>query len=175
MKRQTKLVKIVGKEVPQRGENKYAILVSICFLLFYVVLQSVSIYGGDAGDLVSAAYVFGVAHPPGYPLYTFLGWLLTRLPIATVAWRVTLLSSLPAAATIGMLYLLLQKLIRSRSIALIAVMTFGFSYLFWLYASVPEVFSLHIFFITLCAYLFYEYHQTGKMWYLWRGVKKNMQ
>ncbi len=45
------------------------------FLLSY---QSRQIVGGDSGDLITAAYLFGVPHPPGYPLYTFLGWLTTK-------------------------------------------------------------------------------------------------
>ncbi|MBW2474999.1 MAG: DUF2723 domain-containing protein, partial [Deltaproteobacteria bacterium] len=40
----------------------------------------------------------GVPHPPGYPTYTLLGWLFTRLPFGSIAWRVNLLSSVSTAA-----------------------------------------------------------------------------
>ena len=33
----------------------------------------------DDGEFVTAAYFVGIAHPPGYPLYSFLGGLLVRL------------------------------------------------------------------------------------------------
>ncbi|MGD9101843.1 MAG: DUF2723 domain-containing protein, partial [Anaerolineae bacterium] len=47
-------------------------------------------YGADGGDLVTAAHTLGVPHPPGYPTYTLLAWLFTRLSLGNVAWRVNL-------------------------------------------------------------------------------------
>ena len=35
--------------------------------------------GGDSGELVAEACHLGVAHPPGYPLYTLLGHVMVRL------------------------------------------------------------------------------------------------
>lgn len=137
-----------------------ALLVSAFFLLFYVFFQSSSIYGGDAGDLVTAAYVRGVPHPPGYPLYTFVGWLLTRFAWSTVAWRVTLLSSIPSAVSLGLLYLILRKIVRSRFIGLLSVFILGFSYLFWLYASVPEVFALNTLFSLVILYVLLLFKET---------------
>ena len=34
----------------------------------------------DSGELVTAAYYLGVAHPTGYPAYVLLGWLFSHLP-----------------------------------------------------------------------------------------------
>lgn len=129
-----------------RGEVAGFILISLLFLLFFVFFQSSSIFGGDAGDLVTAAYLRGVAHPPGYPLYTFFGWLLTLLPFQTVAWRVGLLSSISGSLVIGMLFLTCRRLTKDTLSSLLAVTTLGFTYLFWLYAIVPEVFALHALF-----------------------------
>src|SRR3989344_4647700 len=111
-----------------RGEKITACIISLFFLLFYVFFQSSSVYGGDSGDLVTAAFVQGVAHPPGYPLYTFIASLLTKIPYSSVAWRVGLLSSIPAALTLGVFFLLLQRIHRWRLLNLVATMTFGMTY-----------------------------------------------
>jgi hypothetical protein len=60
--------------------------------------------GADGGDLVTAAYTLGVPHPPGYPTYTLLAWLITHVPLGSVGWRVNLLSALSAAATAALIY-----------------------------------------------------------------------
>jgi hypothetical protein len=55
---------------------------------------------------------FGIAHPTGYPLYTLLGGLWSRLlwPFGAWAWRVNLLSALAAAVTVGLVFALAQRL-----------------------------------------------------------------
>ena len=142
-------------------------LVTAGFVLFYIFLQSQSIYGGDAGDLVTAAYTRGIAHPPGYPLYTLLGWLLTRLPFSTVAWRVTLLSSLPTAFSLGFLFLILKEFTRKNLPSLISTISFGFLYPVWLYASVPEVFALHSLFVTIIIYFLIRWWKDSTNKYLY--------
>jgi hypothetical protein len=57
--------------------------------------------GGDSAELVTAAAVWGVAHPPGYPLYTTIGHLFSRLPWLELPFRVHLTSALFHAAAAG--------------------------------------------------------------------------
>lgn len=129
-------------------------------LLLYVPLQSISIYAGDSGELVSAAYTWGIAHPPGYPLYTFLGALLSHtLSIQTVAWRVGLLSSVPTAVSCVFLYLVLRRLSVRTSICVISSSLFALSYPVWLYAIVPEVFGLYTMFLLSLLYFSILYIQ----------------
>jgi len=126
--------------------------VGIVFLLF----QARTIFGGDAGDLVSAVCTRGVAHPPGYPLYVLLGRLLLGLPLYSPAWRVSLLSSLPAAVTTGFIFWLVYKLTGSFLTALISGFILAFNYPFWLYAEVPEVFSLNNLFLSVLLFLCFD-------------------
>jgi len=51
----------------------------------------------DSGELIAAAYGLGVPHEPGYPLWTMIAHLFTRLPIGNVAYRVNLMSALCTA------------------------------------------------------------------------------
>ncbi len=139
---------------------KMALILASFFLSFYLYFQSISIYGGDAGDLVSAAFVGGVAHPPGFPLYTFIASVLIKLPVLTVAWRVSLLSSIPAASALTLVYLIVSKLTNSRLSALIASLTLGSTYIFWLYAIVPEVFMLNLLFMSALIYILLLWRDT---------------
>lgn len=121
----------------------------IGFLLF----QARGIAGGDSGDLVTAAVTLGVAHPPGYPLYTFLGWLFSRLLLFTPAWRVGLLSSLPHAVVIALVYILVSSLTKRKLIGLFSALLLFGNYLFFLYSVTPEVFGLFDLFIIVLLYL----------------------
>lgn len=145
-----------------------AFLISIFFLLFFFFFQSASIYGGDAGDLVTAAFTLGVPHPPGFPLYTFLGWLLSRIPYSTYAWRISLLSSIPMAMGLGLAFLNFKTLLKNTTAALIVTAALGFSYLYWLYAIVPEVFALNFFFINLLLGLFFKYRKRQEIKYFYK-------
>lgn len=121
---------------------------------FYLFFQVKTIYGGDAGDLVSAIIVRGIPHPPGYPLYTLLGRLLIKLPFFTPAWRVAFLSSLSAALTITILFIVIKNITKNVLASLIAVAVLAFNYTFWLYSEVPEVFSLNNLLASGLIYLF---------------------
>nr|XP_028586377.1 transmembrane protein 260 isoform X3 [Podarcis muralis] len=65
----------------------------------YVAALPLAVPGGDSGELITAAYELGVAHPPGYPLFTLLAKLaIELLPFGSVAFRVNLLCAVLGAA-----------------------------------------------------------------------------
>ena len=55
----------------------------------------------DSGEFIVAAQHFGVPHPTGYPLWTFLSWLFLLLPLGNAAWEVAIFSGLCAAGAVG--------------------------------------------------------------------------
>ena len=128
-------------------------LIFLGFFLFFLFFQSTSFYGGDAGDLVTAAITGSTAHPPGYPLYSLLGYILSFIPISTPAWRVGLLSSLAAAGTLTVVYYIIVKITKDKLPSIIAAATLGSTYLFWLYGIVPEVFALNALLMSLLLYI----------------------
>lgn len=72
---------------------------AFCLPLFvYLRTLARDVSFGDSGELAAVAHGLGIAHPPGYPLFTLLGHLFSRLPLGTVAFRVGLSSALSAAA-----------------------------------------------------------------------------
>nr|KAG5714454.1 hypothetical protein BaRGS_006900 [Batillaria attramentaria] len=71
----------------------------------YLATMHRSLPGGDAGELIVAADELGVAHPPGYPLYTLLLKLSFLLvPNGTVALKANLLTAVMGAAAGGFLF-----------------------------------------------------------------------
>lgn len=118
-----------------------ATLAAFLSFILYVLFGGGGIYAGDSGDLVTAAFEGGVPHPPGYPLYTALVWLATRLPFAPT-WSATLLSSIPHALVVGVVYWLVFRLTKRHSAAFFSAVFLGGNYLFFLYSVTPEVFAL---------------------------------
>ncbi len=136
----------------------------------YISNQVNTIYGGDAGDLVSAIVTRGIAHPPGYPLYTLLGIILNKfILVGTSAWRVGFLSSIPGVLAIFVLFDLLFYLTSNFLISAISVFVLAFTYPFWLYSEVVEVFSLNNLFIVLLLWNFFHFLREKKVKYLYTG------
>lgn len=144
-----------------------AIIIFILTWSLFLGFQAHGITGGDSGDLVTAAATFGVPHPPGYPLYTLLGWLLTRLPVFSVSWRVALISSFSHALTVTLVFLLCRRLTGFLGSGLFAAMLLAGNYLFFLYSVTPEVFALLDLFIVGLLYLAFSWVQTGRAQYWW--------
>src|SRR5207253_6333860 len=65
-----------------------ASVVGVLALAVYAATAYPYVAGGDSGELTVVSATLGVAHPPGYPLFTLLGHLFSYLPIGTVAYRV---------------------------------------------------------------------------------------
>jgi hypothetical protein len=100
--------------------------------------------GADGGDLISAAYVLGVPHPPGYPLYVALGYLLARLPVGPpeIAVRFNILSAMAAAAAAALLALAVTR-DRGLEAGLTAGLALAFGPIYWSQAIITEVYALN--------------------------------
>ncbi len=109
--------------------------------------------GTDSGELVTVAYRLGVAHPPGYPLFTLLAHAFTALPFGSIAWRVSLACGLFGAGAAGLLFLTAVRWLADPWAALLAAGLFAFSPLTWRYTVVAEVFSLNNLLVASLIYL----------------------
>lgn len=137
-------------------------------LLVYTHNLSSSVYGGDSGDFISVVSVFGVAHPPGYPLFTILGIMANSLPLnATPAFKVGLVSVFASSLSACLMYLIVKRLTKDILLSLFSSLTLAFFYYFWLYAEIVEVFSLNTFFVLVLFYLAILYYQTSKIKYFY--------
>ncbi|MBI3984609.1 MAG: DUF2723 domain-containing protein [Candidatus Levybacteria bacterium] len=133
----------------------------------YLHNLSLSVYGGDVGDLVTAAVVGGVAHPPGYPLFMVLGLILTRFDFATPAFMVGLISVFSSSMAVLIYYFFSLKLTNSKLISFISSLILAFNYLFWFYAEIAEVFALNNLFVLSLMFVAYLYYKSKEIKYLY--------
>jgi hypothetical protein len=144
----------------------------------YLKTMHPTLAGGDSGELMGCACELGVAHPPGYPLFTMLSWLGTKiLPFGSPGYRLNLVSVIFAAAGAyfhyhAMLRLHLQYSRHFRSsdgnkswvgsawVSLLASSLVNFGPLVWMYSTHAEVFAMNNLFVSLLMYLVVRYLQV---------------
>lgn len=80
-------------------------------LALYVVTLAPTTAMWDASEYITAAYVLGIPHPPGNPLFVLLGRVATLLPVGNVAMRVNLLAALASACTAGIWFLVAERVL----------------------------------------------------------------
>ncbi len=158
-----------------------------CIISFvvYVYTLAPTVTMEDSGELAVASDYLGVPHPPGYPIWTVITWLFTRIfSFVTFrgqpnpAWGVNMASAVFGALAAGMSALLISRsgshMLRSTrrtsyplkpetenmicwisSVA--ASLLFAFSPVMWSQSVIAEVYSLNAFFLILVFLLTYKW------------------
>ena len=137
----------------------------------------------DSGELCTAGDALGVPHPPGYPIWSALAWIFSRIFCFVTyrgqpnpAWSIALMSGFFGALAAGITALLISRsgseiLKRSSHRAhgnnesterlicgvsgVVSSLLFAFSPVEWSQAVIAEVYSLNAFFLTLIFLLLY--------------------
>ncbi|XP_041352364.1 transmembrane protein 260-like [Gigantopelta aegis] len=139
------------------------ISVGIGFITMAVYVNTLypSLPGGDSGELILAAHELGVAHPPGYPVFTLLAHVaMVIVPFGNIAWRVNLLSAMFGSVSAATIYQTSAKLTGSVAAGILASGLFAFSRLTWVWSITAEVFSLNNLFVSLLMLLAVCLEQT---------------
>ena len=114
-------------------------------LAIYIASAYHSVMYWDIGEMDTVPYILGIAHPPGFPLYTLIGWAFTHLvPIGSVAFRMSLLSALAMAGVCWFVF---------RLAGLAAALLFAFGEDAWTHATRAEAHALVA--LAFAALLFY--------------------
>lgn len=121
-------------------------------LVLYIWTASPGPYWLDSSELVAAAQVGGVPHPPGHPLYAAVTQWALLVPWGSVALRVNLVSAVCGAAASGVLASLVRRWglrqdlsqALAGGIALIAAWLSAVTYAVWFQAVRAEVYTLHL-------------------------------
>src|SRR3989441_5649470 len=111
----------VGAEGRAPGAPPYlrAALVSLGALILYVVTLAPTTQFWDTSEYIAAAYVLGIPHPPGNPLFTILAHVWGLLPLAAgYAMRINLLAAVTSAVAAGGWVLVGERLLPARVPAL---------------------------------------------------------
>lgn len=139
----------------------------IIFLLLFVLCFGIYLYSAppglvayrDAGEMVTVSQTLGIAHPPGYPLYTLFGKIATFFPLGNIAYRINLISIIAGSLAVGLFFLTLSYLVDLPT-ALITALLLATGYLHWYLSIVQEMYSLNILFVVLLLYIVFRLQFT---------------
>lgn len=132
-------------------------LVVIAALCYYACLAAKTwtwvFVSGDSGDWLAASTIWMAPQPYGSPLYILLGHLLHAFSPESLVWTMTLfLSVIPAAITVGTVYLIIRELGLNKWFALLGAGVLLGCGVFLSQATVLEEYSLATMFVTLAFY-----------------------
>lgn len=143
-----------------------AIFLLVFSVYLFTLFPSVAPYR-DSGEMVSVAHTLGVAHPPGYPLYTLVSKLFILLvPFGSEGYRLNVLSALAGGLTAFLLFRILLALSIRGAFAACLALVFSFSYLQWYLSLVPEMYTLNTLFAAAALYLAIRNKGRPRMYYL---------
>jgi len=156
--------------------NQKAIYLTLAFLIpfiVYIYTLAPDVMFIDAGELAVSATKLGIAHPTGYPLFTLLGNLFSKIPLADEIFRLNLMSAFISSITVLIFFILMVFILTDLNlnegiknnnkgipvniiynISLASAFILAFSKTFWDSANSIEVYSLHSFFLVTNIFLF---------------------
>jgi hypothetical protein len=157
-----------GEETRKPANLPLAVFL-ISFTLYLFTLPP-GLQPADGGEFQLVAARFGVAHPPGYPLYSSLGGLFVRLPLGpNPAWRLNLFSAITAAATLALVSHTAGRMTanalgaksQDATIAgLVAAVTLGSATTYWATATTASIRPMTALFTALVLYALTNPHLT---------------
>ncbi len=147
-----------GKTGPQAPALSRRDVIISCILFVVVLLMygrtaAPGLLYGDSGEFQTLAYLPGMSHVTGAPLYLLMAWVFAHLPFGNPAYQVNLMSAFFGALTVGLVYLDGVLLWRRRSpapagapalvgaAALVGALALAVSYTFWSQAVIAEVYT----------------------------------
>lgn len=82
-------------------KKSLGVITGLIAFALYMLTVSRSVAAFDCGELAAVQATLGIAHPPGYPLFTFLGFLFLKLPLGLrEIYQLNILCSIWSAAAV---------------------------------------------------------------------------
>jgi hypothetical protein len=146
---------------PVKQPGTAALLTGLAAFAVYCFTVAPGVGFIDSGELATVACTLGIAHPTGYPLYTILGWVFSRIPVAHAEIaRLNLMAALFCSAAAGILVLVFRRVVlltgRKQSAgsfpavsACGGALILAFSATYWSQALEVEVYPLHLLLVSL--------------------------
>src|SRR5207237_492757 len=98
----------------ERPPYLWAGLVALGALILYVATLAPTTQFWDTSEYIAAAYVLGIPHPPGNPLFTLIAHTWGLMPLAAAyAERINLLAAVTSAVAAGCWFLVGERWMRS--------------------------------------------------------------
>ncbi|HEX7587963.1 MAG TPA: DUF2723 domain-containing protein [Anaerolineae bacterium] len=130
-------------------------------LVIYLRTMAPTVLDGDNGEFQYMAYILGVAHSSGYPLYLLIGKLFTLLPFGDVAYRVNLFSVVCTALAMPLVYAIGLRIMGKPIPAALAAMVMAVTPSIWGGALETKPYALHFLLGVLALLFALRWHQEG--------------
>jgi len=124
-------------------------LLFVASLALYIRTLAPTILPADGGEFQFVSYVLGIAHPPGYALYTLLSRLCTLVPVGDIAYRVNLFAALTSSLTLVVLCRTVRRATGSGLAGWISAACLGLTPTFWAQSTTANIRSLTALFTAL--------------------------
>jgi hypothetical protein len=100
-------------DLDYRPSYPAAAIASLVIFCIYLATLAPSTAMWDTSEYISAAYVLGIPHPPGNPLFVLIGRVFAILPLGhlSVAMKVNILAALTSAVAAGMWFLVTERIL----------------------------------------------------------------
>ncbi len=136
---------------------KIDIVIFILFLTLYVATLAPTVLPADSGEFQIVGPLLGVAHPPGYALFTLLARFFSLLPWGEVAWRVNLLGAVAGALTLTIVNRTARRIAQTAWAGVLAAGALGVSTTFWAQSTTINIRMLTMLFMALCCHFLIEF------------------
>jgi len=123
----------------------------------YLSTLAPTMLSADSGEFQIVGPVLGVAHPPGFALYTMLAKLFSLLPLGETAYRVNLMGAVTGAVTLLVVGRTARHIAGSMWAGLAAACALGVSTTFWAQSTTANIRGLTILTVALCCYYLVRY------------------
>ncbi len=134
--------------------EKILLIIIVVFSACYLLPQVFpAVHVGDSGELIASAKILGIAHPPGYPLFSILNKVFFIFPSENPGYRLNMAQAIFGCFVILVLFLIVRKITKRNISAMIFAALFLLAgRVFIVQATVAEVFMLNLLFILLVIY-----------------------
>lgn len=125
----------------------------------------------DTGEMQTVPYLFGIAHPTGFPLFVILGYVFSHaVPLGTVAYRLNLMSALCMTGVAAALFACAQEMEIPVWIGAPAVLVFATTRIVWQHATRSEVHDLALLFLAILLAIVLRWIKSGDRRLLFAGA-----
>ncbi len=101
-------------ELDYRPSYVAAAIAGLVVFVLYILTLAPTTSMWDTSEYITAAFVLGIPHPPGNPLFVLIGRVFAILPIApTVAMRINVLAAVSSAVSAGFWFLVTERVLVS--------------------------------------------------------------
>ncbi len=125
----------------------------------------------DTAEMQVVPYIFGIAHPTGFPVFVFLGWVFSHVIwFGTIAWRISLMTAVAMGAAAWLVYAAVLDFGELPPVAFGGAALFSAGEIIWTRGSRAEVHTFAVALAALALWQLARFYRTGSTRALYAGA-----